>query len=123
MENVAVCIILYIILNTGLFVAANFMTNFTRTDEDEYAPDTIKWGQIGNTFRIMMTTLSGILFPIDLIYHNAQFNVIDYIALAIIVSVMHIALYKIAKDRYSFAFLVLFLIVSLVTTVTYNSPI
>ena len=99
MENVAVCIILYIVLNTGLFVAANFMTNFT------------------------MTTLSGILFPIDLIYRNAHFSMIDYIALAIIISVMHIALYKIANDRYSFAFLVLFLIVSLVTTVTYTSPI
>ena len=123
MENVAVCIILYIILNTGLFVAANFMTNFTRTNKDKYTPDGIKWGQIGNVFRIMMTTLSGILFPIALIYHNTQFSAIDYISLAIIVSVMHIALYKIAKDRCSFAFLTLFLIVSLITTVTYNSPI
>lgn len=122
MENVAICIILYIILNTALFVAANFMTNFTRTDEDEYTPDGVKWGQIGNVFRIMMTTLSGILFPIVLI-HNTQFSVIDYISLAIIVSVIHIALYKITKDRYSFAFLALFLIVSLVTTATYNSPI
>lgn len=123
MENVAVCIILYIILNTGLFVAANFMTNFTRTDKDEYTPDGVKWGQIGNVFRIMMTTLSGVLFPIALIYHNTQFSAIDYISLVIIMSVMHIALYKITKDRYSFAFLALFLIVSLVTTATYNSPI
>ena len=117
MENMSLCVLIYIVLNAILFIIAEFVTNLSVSRKDgDYS---IKWGQLGYTIRILMTAFAGILFPIVMVYHNLQFVIWQYILLLVIISSIHVALYKISRDRHSFTFLSLFLIVSLMTMVSY----